>query len=127
MSMAAAANIESNQFIKFKFYTNCIQSGWEDLRITSKKRGFYRSLENCLYGLHALLCWFTRLLSRLLFARSRPWICARSVRYDLPFALIYKSAKHFNIAFLYFYDHLQGGITLKSGIQLHGLSLQSYS
>ena len=27
-----------------------------------------------------------------------------------PFALVFKSEKHFNIAFLYFYDHLQGEI-----------------
>ena len=65
-----------------------------------------------LCGLHAFFCWLTGLLRRLKFGpRSRPCrICARSVGYNLPFALVYKSAKHFNIAFLYFYDHLQGEI-----------------
>ena len=100
-------------YIVFKMYADYIQSGWEDNLYNYKKKGLVTVCSRIafLFGLYALFCCLAGLLWRLKFGpRSRSWICARSVCYYIPFALVYKSAKHFNIAFLYFWDHLQGEI-----------------
>ena len=99
-------------------YSNCMQIVFKaDGRVKSFSRTRKGLFTICwriafLCGLHAFFCWLTDLTGllrrlKLIRLRSRPWTCARSVSYNLPFALVYKSAKHFNIAFLYFYDHLQ--------------------
>ena len=70
-----------------------------------------------LCGLHTFFCWLIALLRwlKLIRSRSRPWTCARSVSCDLPFALVYKSTKYFNITFLIICkDEIRNKITWSS-------------
>ena len=97
-------------------YANCIQTGWEGNLYNYKKKGFLpfaRELPSCaactLSSVGSLGCcggWSSARARALGFALGLFAIIS-------PSHLFFTCTKHFSIAFLYFYDHLQGEIRNK--------------